>query len=145
MPDLPPPPPKASPRPEPRKPTEPSRAQPALPPVAEAPPAPEPAARPPSQQGVTDARYDAAYLDNPPPAYPALSRRMREEGRVLLRVFVSAQGQAKNIEVEESSGSNRLDSAARNAVQRWRFVPAREGEREIDAWVLVPVVFKLEG
>ncbi|PKO55172.1 MAG: energy transducer TonB, partial [Betaproteobacteria bacterium HGW-Betaproteobacteria-21] len=43
------------------------------------------------------------------------------------------------------SGSERLDEAARNAVSRWRFVPARQGERAIEASVLVPIIFKLEG
>ncbi|HRP96281.1 MAG TPA: energy transducer TonB [Rhodocyclaceae bacterium] len=94
---------------------------------------------------VTAARFDAAYLNNPPPAYPTLSRRMREQGRVLLRVFVTAEGQPGRIELSESSGSSRLDKAAEAAVARWRFVPARQGERDVDAWVIVPIVFKLEG
>ena len=33
--------------------------------------------------------FNADYLDNPPPAYPAESRRLREEGRVILRVLVN--------------------------------------------------------
>lgn len=94
---------------------------------------------------VTAARFDAAYLNNPPPAYPTLSRRMREQGRVLLRVFVTAEGRPGRIELSESSGSSRLDKAAEAAVGRWRFVPARQGERDVDAWVIVPIVFKLEG
>ncbi|HRP77341.1 MAG TPA: energy transducer TonB [Rhodocyclaceae bacterium] len=94
---------------------------------------------------VTAARFDAAYLNNPPPAYPRLSRRMQEEGRVLLRVFVTADGRASRIELSESSGSSRLDGAAEKAVSGWRFLPARQGERNIDAWVVVPIVFRLEG
>jgi protein TonB len=98
-----------------------------------------------SQAAVTAARFDAAYLNNPPPAYPALSRRMREQGRVLLRVFVTADGRPGRIELNESSGSSRLDAAAEAAVARWRFVPARHGDHDVDAWVIVPIVFKLEG
>lgn len=94
---------------------------------------------------VTAARFDAAYLNNPPPAYPRLSRRMQEKGRVLLRVFVTADGRAGRIELSESSGSSRLDGAAEKAVSGWRFLPARQGGRNIDAWVLVPIVFRLEG
>lgn len=113
-------------------------------------PAPEPAvavhptARSQSA-AVTAARFDAAYLNNPPPVYPRLSRRMGEEGRVLLRVFVTADGSPGQIELAESSGSTRLDTAAAAAVSGWRFVPARQGDRSIDAWVIVPIVFKLEG
>ena len=94
---------------------------------------------------VTSARFDADYLKNPPPSYPQLSRRMREEGKVLLRVVVSADGTPKLVEISQGSGSERLDKAARSAVERWRFVPARQGERAIEAAVLVPIIFKLEG
>lgn len=127
---------------------EPAEAPAAAPQVAAAAPAPAAAARGapgPSAPTVTAARFDADYLNNPAPAYPALSRRMREEGRVMLRVHVSAEGLPKTIELNASSGSGRLDNAARDAVQRWRFVPARRGEQAVDAWVLVPIVFKLEG
>lgn len=98
-----------------------------------------------STPAATAARFDADYLNNPPPAYPPLSRRMREEGRVMLRVRVSPEGLPAEIELSASSGSARLDRAALDGVQRWRFVPARQGGRAIEAWVLVPIVFKLEG
>lgn len=94
---------------------------------------------------LTAARFDAAYLNNPSPAYPMLSRRLREEGEVMLRVLVAADGQPKRIEVRTGSGSNRLDRAAEDAVARWRFVPARRGDSAVEAWVLVPIVFKLKG
>jgi protein TonB len=94
---------------------------------------------------VTSARFDADYLNNPAPTYPQLSRRMREEGKVLLRVVVSADGTPRLVEISQGSGSERLDKAARSAVERWRFVPARQGERAIEAAVLVPIIFKLEG
>lgn len=112
--------------------------QPAVPapaaPVAAA-PAPEPLVPP---------RFDAAYLDNPPPAYPAMARRLREEGRVLLRVLVTADGRAGSIEVATSSGSERLDQAALDAVRRWRFVPAKRGDAAVAAHVFVPISFALE-
>ena len=94
---------------------------------------------------ITAARFDAAYLNNPAPAYPMLSRRLREEGQVMLRVRVSPDGQPNRIELRTSSGSDRLDRAAEEAVSRWRFVPARQGDTAVEAWVLVPIVFKLKG
>lgn len=112
--------------------------QPAAPPVAETAPAPAPAPAP-----VVAARFDADYLNNPRPGYPPLSRRMREEGKVMLRVQVTTEGLPGQIEIARSSGFERLDQAAREAVTRWRFVAARQGDRPIEAWVLVPVVFKL--
>ncbi len=122
--------------------------EPAAPPVAaaSAPPAPPAAApAPAAPTPVTAARFDAAYLNNPTPTYPMLSRRMREEGQVMLRVLVSADGLPTRIELRTGSGSERLDRAAQDAVARWRFVPARRGDEAIEAWVLVPIVFKLQG
>lgn len=99
----------------------------------------------PATATVTQARFDADYLQNPPPAYPALSRRIGEEGTVVLRVFVETTGRPSQIEVKSASGSPRLDQAAQDAVWRWKFVPARRGDETIGAWVLVPIVFNLRG
>ena len=88
--------------------------------------------------------FSAEYLNNPAPAYPRLSRQLGEQGKVLLRVRVTMEGRAAQIVEAQSSGSARLDEAARAAVRQWRFVPARRGGRAVDAWVLVPIVFTLE-
>lgn len=88
-------------------------------------------------------RYDADYLNNPAPLYPILSRRRGEQGKVLLLVQVSAQGLAERVEINQSSGHLRLDSAALEAVKRWRFVPARRGDEAVAASVVVPIVFRL--
>jgi len=87
---------------------------------------------------------DAAYLNSPAPAYPRLSRRLGEEGRVVLRVRVLADGHAASVEVAESSGYSRLDATALETVRDWRFLPARRGDTAIDSWLHVPVVFRLE-
>lgn len=86
-------------------------------------------------------RFDAGYLHNPAPDYPVLSQRLGEQGRVLLRVHVSAEGQAQEVLLQQSCGHARLDEAARRAVQRWRFVPARLGTLAVAAWVVVPIRF----
>jgi len=92
----------------------------------------------------TPARFDAAYLRNPAPAYPAVSRRRGEQGEVVLRVKVLRNGRAETIEVAKSSGHPRLDRAAAQAVRDWRFEAARRGDETIDSWIRVPVVFRLE-
>ncbi len=92
---------------------------------------------------VVAAVYEAAYLNNPKPAYPSIARRLNEEGRVLLRVHVSAQGLPLVVNVQESSGFSRLDEAARKTVQRWSFVPAKRGSEAIPSWVDVPIQFSL--
>jgi protein TonB len=88
-------------------------------------------------------RFDAAYLNNPAPAYPMQSRRLNEAGRVLLRVQVSETGNATEVQLHQSSGYSRLDQAALDAVKRWRFVPARRGDVAISEWVIVPITFNL--
>lgn len=94
---------------------------------------------------VVAARFDADYLRNPPPVYPASSRRLGEEGRVLLRIRVSAQGLPTSVEIKQSSGFRRLDEAARAAVERWRFIPAKRGAEDVESSVLVPLQFTLNG
>ncbi|MBI5912488.1 MAG: energy transducer TonB [Betaproteobacteria bacterium] len=93
----------------------------------------------------SEPRFDAAYLDNPAPGYPALSRRMGEEGQVILRVFVEPNGRPSQVQIKTGSGSPRLDQAAQEAVWRWKFFPARRGAEAIGAWVLVPIDFNLRG
>lgn len=99
----------------------------------------------PEKAVLVPARFDADYLSNPKPVYPPLARRLGEQGKVLLRVSVGAQGLPESIDVKTSSNSPRLDEAALEAVRRWRFVPARQGDTPISSWVTVPVVFSLEG
>lgn len=89
-------------------------------------------------------RYQAAYLNNPQPSYPAMSRKQREEGTVHLHVMVDANGRAETVKIKASSGHERLDMAARAAVQEWRFVPARQRGQNIAGWVEVPIQFQLE-
>jgi protein TonB len=88
-------------------------------------------------------RFDAAYLNNPAPVYPNMSRRLRETGVVQLRVRVSATGQPLEVQMSKSSGYARLDEAARAAVQAWKFQAALRNGTAVEAWVIVPVEFSL--
>jgi periplasmic protein TonB len=132
----------------------PSEAAISVPPAPPTPPAPEEpasviasaAASPPAPPApLVLPRFDADYLRNPPPAYPALSRRVGEQGKVLLRVVVRPDGTPDSVVLRQSSGSARLDEAALEAVRKWRFVPARQGNTPVSAAVIVPIVFSLEG
>lgn len=138
--------PKPAPEPEPApEPVAQAPAEPSPPPVANPPPAPVKApAASRAAAPVTQASFNAAYLNNPRPAYPRLSRRLNEQGKVLLRVRVNADGVPEQVNLHETSGHKRLDDAARRAVAQWRFVPAKQGETAIASWVIVPIEFKLE-
>ena len=107
------------------------------------PPASAPSASAAKKAAVVPPDVVAAYRNNPPPVYPIRSRRLGEQGRVLLRVHVTPGGRVDQIRVERSGGHQRLDEAALEAVRDWRFAPARRGNRPIAAWVLVPIHFKL--
>ena len=84
------------------------------------------------------------YLKAPRPDYPAQSKRLGEEGRVVLRVLVDRQGLAERIEVQKSSGFDRLDDAARQAVQQARFKPHLEDGRPVAVYAIVPITFRLD-
>jgi protein TonB len=99
---------------------------------------------PPAAEPVSQARFDADYLKNPAPPYPPLSRRMGEEGKVILRVSVNPQGAADSVDIKTSSGSLRLDESAQKTVRHWKFIPAKRGDTAVQSWVLVPIIFKLE-
>jgi protein TonB len=81
---------------------------------------------------------------NEPPRYPWTSRAQGHQGRVLLSVWVSAEGQADELAVLQSSGYPTLDRAAVEAVQRWRFTPARRAGNNAGSLLYVPVVFRLD-
>jgi len=122
-------------------PTPPSAPQPTppSPPAPPAPPSAPPATTPAVNLGNADEdqgplsvtgsivvppRPDAVF-HNKPPGYPAEAARRRHEGTVLVRARVTEAGVPGQVDVVTSSGDASLDRAARDAVQLWRFEPAR--------------------
>lgn len=93
----------------------------------------------------TQPRFDATYLDNPKPPYPGISRRLGEQGRVVLRIHVTADGLPQIVQIHTSSGYTRLDDSALETVRRWKFVAAKLGNEPVAATVLVPIIFSLKG
>ncbi|WP_175463708.1 energy transducer TonB [Methylomonas sp. LWB] len=140
--------PPAKPAPKPVQPNSAPIAQDA--PISDAPvPAPTPVAAssptaaksaPPA---VTEADYRANYATNPRPVYPAVARSHGWQGKVALRVAVTAEGFAADVKVERSSGYDVLDEAAVEAVKQWRFLPAKHGDTAVASSVVVPLNFAL--
>ena len=92
--------------------------------------------------GGVSARPD--YGVNPKPTYPMLARRRGEQGVVLLRVHVRADGSVAEVTVTQSSGFSQLDdSALRTVRESWRFIPARLDGIPVESWVEVPIRFVL--
>jgi protein TonB len=126
-----------------QRPVEPAPAS-AQPSLALAAPAAAPAAPPAPSQRIEPPSFGLAYLNNPPPEYPAAARRMQLEGTVLVRVLVGVDGDPRELSVARTSGAPVLDEAALRAIRRWRFVPARRGDTPIAHWAEVPVQFRLQ-
>ena len=98
-----------------------------------------------SSGGLTGVSIPAGYAGtNPKPVYPLLSRKLAEEGTVVLRILVREDGAAGEVRIQQSSGYPLLDESALSAVQRWRFHPASINRRPIAEWYQVAIPFKLQ-
>lgn len=128
--------------PVPPQPPVPPKSAEVTPPSEPAPSVPPPSAPPPSQPKTVSTGVE--YLHAPEPEYPPLARRMGEEGRVTLRVLVNENGRPTRVDVQKTSGSPRLDEAARQAVLRAMFKPHIEDGRAITVYAIVPITFHLD-
>ena len=119
---------------------------PPAPPVEVAPPAPTPLPAPPPPPAVpkTVSASAVQYLTPPSLSYPLQSKRLRESGQVTLRVLIEANGRPSRIEVQASSGYQRLDDAAVSAMRTARFKPYIENGQPLAVWVQTPIRFDLE-
>lgn len=108
--------------------------------VASAPAAPAAPAAPRIELPSTQ----ADYLNNPKPPYPPLSKRLREEGKVVVRVLIEPDGTASKAEIRTSSGFDRLDQTALQTALRWRYVPGKRNGTPEAMWFNVPINFVLE-
>lgn len=101
-------------------------------------------AAPPAPARIELPSSDAAYLNNPKPSYPPLSRRLGEQGKVVVRVLIGVDGTAQQAEIRSSSGYDRLDQAALATVRSWRYTPGRRNGVAEAMWFNVPINFVLE-
>ncbi|CAL60545.1 putative Periplasmic protein TonB [Herminiimonas arsenicoxydans] len=109
------------------------------PPAVAAPSAPAAPAAPATPKMISG----VSYINAPRPVYPPLDARMGNEGTVTLRVLINEKGRAERVEVQKSSGSLRMDDAARDAVMRALFKPYLEDGRPAPAFAIVPINFTL--
>ena len=98
-------------------------------------PAPEPAR--PAPPPITQARVakGSNLGEACEPYYPSASRRLSEQGSVVLLVYVAPNGRVTETKVETSSGIGRLDEAAEKCVKaQGRFEPQRVGSDAVGSW-----------
>ncbi|MES2939869.1 MAG: energy transducer TonB [Pseudomonadota bacterium] len=132
--------------PSPRAVTATAEPQPPAPPIA-APVAPAPSPAPPAPPAPPKVELpstSADYLQNPKPAYPPMSKRLGEQGKVVLRVLIGTDGTAQQAEIKRSSGFERLDQAGLDTVKKWRYVPGKRNGVPEAMWFDVPINFVLE-
>lgn len=79
------------------------------------------------------------------PAYPAASRRNSEQGRVELMLYILENGKVGEAKVAQSSGFTRLDdSAVREALRSWKFIPQQENGIATPSWQRFAITFRLD-
>lgn len=108
---------------------------------------PKPATPPPAAPSVrTTPEIDPKFKRRFQPDYPPTSRRLGEEGSVILQVLVGPDGAVQDAKVQTSSGYPRLDEAALNHAKRaWKFTPGTEDGKAVTMWHSVKVTFRITG
>lgn len=112
--------------------------------VVSAPAPATPIAAPPAPPKLELPSSDADYLNNPKPTYPALSRRLGEQGKVVIRTLIGVDGTAQDAAIQQSSGFDRLDQVALATARKWRYVPGKRAGVPDAMWFNVPFNFVLE-
>jgi len=99
---------------------------------------------PPAPPKIELPSSSADYLNNAPPPYPPLSKRLGEQGKVIVRTLIEVNGTASKAEIRSSSGYERLDQAALQTVLKWRYVPGKRAGVPEAMWFNIPINFVLE-
>ena len=79
------------------------------------------------------------------PVYPRVAKEEGWQGIVILRVLVRTNGRPGEITIQKSSGHEILDKAAIEAVRKWEFTPAMDGNFPIEKYLQIPLNFGLRG
>ncbi len=118
--------------------------QPTPPPRTAPPPRPTAVAQPASKQQQGAVRsLPTALPDNPSPVYPVAATRRAAQGVVVVALSIDSNGRVAAATLHRSSGHADLDAAAMTAARRWKFQPARRGQRAVGITVLKPFRFVL--
>jgi TonB family protein len=76
------------------------------------------------------------------PPYPAVARAVKQQGDVVVRMFIDTHGVPTSVQVEE--GPNLLRAAAEAAAKQWRFTPAQVNGQAVPATFLLTLKFRLQ-
>ncbi len=112
------------------------------PPSPPAPPAPAPAPAPAAPRAVV--LTDSDWIRVPDVDYPVASRRLQEEGTVVVKAIIDTHGVPKKVSLHRSSGYSRLDQEALAKARTARVKPRTENGVPFEFSILMPLEFKLE-
>jgi protein TonB len=104
-------------------------------------------APPPPAAADVAPRFDPKARANafPESEYPDQSRRLNEEGEVIIALLIGVDGKVTDGKVEKGSGFDRLDKAALDYyMRRGKFLPGMKDGQPIEAWKSIKVTFKLK-
>jgi TonB family protein len=68
-------------------------------------------------------RSNRQILHGPKPHYPLISKRLKEQGLVVIKICVNPRGLVDEVDIHLSSGSQALDRSALKTLSEWRFSP----------------------
>lgn len=112
---------------------------------------------PPAPPPPSDDEYEIFIAYDEPPAiiggmaslqkhlrYPRIAQAASIEGTVFVKVLVSPQGETERAEVLKSTATGMgFEESAISALQKVRWKPAKQRDRNIRVWISIPVQFKL--
>jgi TonB family protein len=81
----------------------------------------------------------------PKPHYPLLSKRLKEQGDVLVRACILGDVSRNTVTIYRSSGHQRLDQSALDAVKRWKDAVMMRFQPSILRCYQIPIRFQLTG
>lgn len=97
----------------------------------------------PPSEGNPGVRQEATLTSRLALRYPRSCRRRGHHGTVRLECRLSAAGNVVSVSVVSSSGCDKLDHAALDAIRSARFEPARVDGKPVAGTVVLPVEFRL--
>jgi len=90
------------------------------------------------------ARRDPRYAEAFQPNYPASELRAQRDGRVSVRVLVSADGRVKAVEQVSATSQAFFEATRQQALSKWRFKPATRGGVAEESWMTLSVTFQIK-
>ena len=81
-------------------------------------------------------------LKHAQPYYPEMARKSGVEGIVVVKVLIDKKGNVEKAEIFKSIPV--LDDAALKAAKKCKFKPAKQRDKLVKVWMIIPYKFKLK-